>query len=971
MQRIANFLRRFRIARRTVTLLAVLAALVTLLSVASGYVLNAARALVEEAAGEQMAVQQKLFDISVAIGNAQTQLNQFAQGLGTEAAGEIITAVGAALQQAEEIGSMSDDERLDDLASRARKFRESVDALNATIASGGALSAGHKAFINDGLSRLSEEVSQLSDTLADALRQTMQVELERSRAQQIALSVVSVGVLVAFVGISYALIRSLAPPILSIQVDAEAIAGGDLDRRVTVSGRDEISALGRAFNHMAEQLAGLIASLEVRVAERTRDLETVAEIGREAAVLRDLDELLNHAINLLCDRFGFYHAQVFLIDAIGEYAVLCASTGKAGQALLARGHKLAVGSDSVIGQVTAHGQTVVALDTEDAQVVHKPNPLLPDTRSEMALPLRIGDQIIGALDVQSVEPDAFDENDVQVFQTFADQLAIAISNARLIQETQARVREIDRLNRQLTRQAWSEFADTEGRALLGYRYDLNRVVPITDRDARDDGDGFTVPIRSRGEVIGALRAGGSAQPFGEDEQAIIEAVAERVGLAVESARLFRQTETALDESRALYQGSELLNASTNFEEILLSLIHSTALGRTERASMGLFNRPQVGEDKPEWLDIVAVWRQDGASDPLMHRRYALDEFPLLNVLNREEIVVIDDLETNPRFNDAMRDLVMSEMGIRSLVGIPFLIGDEWIGYVMGQSKEPLSFSEAELRRMRTLAGQQAALAVQSQLRFHQIEATLSETAVLYDASQALSAAANEQEIVDAFAGYAMESGAQAVSLFYLETDEAGQPEWAQLVARRILGDVPSLPLGTRFHLPSVSIYQQGVSDPGGLLAINDLETDAGVDDFTREVILQLGNRAMIIMPLRARGRWVGMIAVGWKEPRTFSERDLRIFRALRDQTAITIEGRRLLLQTQDTARREQVLRQITARVRGSLDSDVILRAAVRELGVALGRPTFIRLGSAEELTQQPKSPANGGDGASTSSQGGE
>ena len=957
MRRIANFLRRFPIARRTVTLLAVLAALVTLLAAAMEYALNDAHALVKRAVGEHMALQQKLFSMSAGMGNAQTQLNQFAQGLGAEAAGEVIAAIQATLQRAEEVGALSDDARVDDLAARIRQFRESIEAQRATIVGGGTLSAGHKAFLNEGLSRLLEDVSALNDTLAAELRQTMDRELARLRAQQTALSVGGVIVLLAFAGISYALIQSLAPPIRSIQADAEAIAGGDLDRRVAVSGRDEITSLGYAFNHMEEQ-----------VSQRTRDLKTIAEIGSRATALRDLDELLNTTVNLVSERFGYYHVQVFLVDEAGENAVLYASTGEPGKALLAQKHRLPVGSESVIGQTTARGEHVIVSDTRAPGAVHRPNPLLPDTRAEMALPLRIGARVIGALDLQSTTPNAFNPDEVHVFQTLADQLANAIDNVRLLEETRARVREIDRLNRQLTREAWSEFVgDGTAGAPLGYRYDLSRVTPLAADGGDGNGGGFTVPIRSRGEVIGALEVAGPIDQLGEDEQAIIEAVAERVGLAVESARLFQQTESALAETRALFQGSEMLNAAATFDEILLALVRSTALGRVERASLALFDRPQVGQDRPEWVDVAAVWRQDGHPDPFAGRRYALDEYALLNFLSRDEVTLIAD---------AARALFAEQIGVRSFVAVPFLIGDEWIGFVTGQSSEPLALSDDDERRLRTLAGQQAALAVQSQLRLQQVQATLSETAVLYDASQALSAAASEQEIVDAIAGYAMESGARAVALLYIETDEAGEPEWAQIVARRVssaeapAGAVPA-GVGMRFPLRDTALYRMALASPNNLILFPDLRADDRFDDATRQLLLSMGNGAMIAMPLRARGRWVGMMTVGWAEAQSFTERDQRIYRALRDQASITVESRRLLRQTQDTARREQTLREIATRVRSSLDMDTIMRTAVRELGAALGRQTFIRLGSAEELTRPSHAPANGGDGAGASSQGGE
>ena len=148
-------------------------------------------------------------------------------------------------------------------------------------------------------------------------------------------------------------------------------------------------------------------TLEQEISERTAKLErraaqlqVAAEIARDTSATRGLDELLNHAVNLVRDRFGFYHAGIFLVDERGEYAVLHAATGEAGAAMLKQGHRLKVDEVGIVGYVTGVGQPRIALDV-GADAVHFKNPLLPETRSELALPLKVGERVIGALDVQS------------------------------------------------------------------------------------------------------------------------------------------------------------------------------------------------------------------------------------------------------------------------------------------------------------------------------------------------------------------------------------------------------------------------------------------------------------------------------------------------------------------------------------------------------------------------------------------
>jgi GAF domain-containing protein len=177
---------------------------------------------------------------------------------------------------------------------------------------------------------------------------------------------------------------------------------------------------------------------------RIIQLQVAADVARDAATVRQVDDLLNRAVDMIRDRFGFYHAGIFMIDEHGEYAVLRAATGAAGQKLLESGHKLKVNEVGIVGYVTGSGQPRVALDV-GADAVYFKNPFLPETRSELTLPLRVSEKIIGALDVQSKEPAAFDNEDVIILQTMADQLAVAIENARLFEIERRRSAELESL----------------------------------------------------------------------------------------------------------------------------------------------------------------------------------------------------------------------------------------------------------------------------------------------------------------------------------------------------------------------------------------------------------------------------------------------------------------------------------------------------------------------------------------------
>ncbi len=226
------------------------------------------------------------------------------------------------------------------------------------------------------------------------------------------------------------------------------IVGDEVIGAVTVQSTEEAAFTDddiTVLQTMADQLAIAIHNarlhernrrLLARAQRRARLLAAAAQVGRDVTSILDMDELLNKTVDVICDVYGFYYAGVFLVDEAGEWAVLRAGRGEAGATMIAKGHKLAVGGHSMIGTCVEQNQARIALDVGE-EPVHFKNPYLPHTRSEMALPLAVGDKVIGAVTVQSVEEAAFSDEDVSSLQAMADQLAVAINNARLLEELEA------------------------------------------------------------------------------------------------------------------------------------------------------------------------------------------------------------------------------------------------------------------------------------------------------------------------------------------------------------------------------------------------------------------------------------------------------------------------------------------------------------------------------------------------------
>src|SRR5574340_1052158 len=238
--------------------------------------------------------------------------------------------------------------------------------------------------------------------------------------------------------------RRVFRPLADLADITGKLSASDFTQRAVARSRDEIGLLAQSFNHMAEDLAGLYRSLEDRVEERTRQIRTAAEVAERITSTTNIGDLLNRTAQLLIEQFNFYQASIFLMDRSHRFAVLRASFGPAANDMLTRGHRLEVGSASIIGWVTAHNQPRIAADVAE-DPVHMRNPLLPDTRSEAGIPIRAGNTVLGALDVQSTEPRAFGPETVVMLQTLANQIAAAVQNMTLAESSQTNMQELERL----------------------------------------------------------------------------------------------------------------------------------------------------------------------------------------------------------------------------------------------------------------------------------------------------------------------------------------------------------------------------------------------------------------------------------------------------------------------------------------------------------------------------------------------
>ena len=317
-------------------------------------------------------------------------------------------------------------------------------------------------------------------------------------------------------------------------------------------------------------------------AHRAAQFEAISQVSRSIASVRNINELLPEITRLISKYYGFYHVGIFLADESKTYAVLSAANSEGGQRMLQRGHRLEIGKVGIVGFVTGTGLPRVALDT-GADAVHFKNPDLPDTHSEMALPLRAGGEIVGALDVQSLESNAFSQEDVDVLSTLADQVSIAIQNSQLFETTQKSLAEAEALYRQSLRKEWAKTSDRL--KIGGYRYNILGTTPVEHVNEQqveqvissgniviekdENSSKLALPIKLRGEVIGILDvlAPGNRE-WQQDEIDIVQAVAERVAISAENARLFEETTNRAERERMVSEITTKIRSTNDPNQML-------------------------------------------------------------------------------------------------------------------------------------------------------------------------------------------------------------------------------------------------------------------------------------------------------------------------------------------------------------------------------------------------------------------
>jgi len=370
-------------------------------------------------------------------------------------------------------------------------------------------------------------------------------------------------------GFAYYVSKAVSDPIYGLIQTFNKIEQGDLTQRAAVTATDELGIVTVQFNRMVSRLETLQSTLEQQVAERTRQLAASNEVGRVAATSLDPEKLLAKIIPLFHEQFGYYFAAIYILDPSGRWAELREATGEAGRVLKQNRHRLDVSGKNMVGAAIRERVPRIAQNASEEKQRFE-NPLLPYTRSEVALPLMVGERVLGALNVQSTRESDFGPQVIETMKNMAGQVAITLENARLFQEAQQIIKEMRAVQQQYLLEGWSGFSkENQG---MEYR--------IGDEPA-EDSKRLEVPISLRDQTLGQIVLEGNEE-WTPDQQSLVDAIATQAAIALENARLVSESrQIALRERMAAEINSKIWSSAT-IDGVLQTVIKE--LGRRLDAS---------------------------------------------------------------------------------------------------------------------------------------------------------------------------------------------------------------------------------------------------------------------------------------------------------------------------------------------------------------------------------------------------
>lgn len=658
---------------------------------------------------------------------------------------------------------------------------------------------------------------------------------------------------------------------------------------------------------------------------RSVKMETAAEVARATTSILGLDELLPRSVEVIRDRFNYYYVGIFLMDDANEWAVLRAGTGEYGSLMLANEHKLHRDSDSMIGMCVSSAAPRISLDVTQ-ELNRYANPMLPDTRSEMALPLVSRGVVIGAMTIQSTEVAAFTSSDITVLQTMADQLANAIQNAQLYAISQENIQELQRLQQKYALEGWSEFIGEKD--VLGFNYDLNEVSPLMAFEQVDmtqftkncgtfinngvtGGDGAMLrhALNVRGQPVGLMsfEEPGIAKEWSEDQIVIMDAVSEQLELALENRLLIERSQRALHEAQQreaelefLQEISALLNATNDLADASVELLNQIdRFSSLNHLVVVSYNQQtealSVLTGKGVGIDVYSDWTD----------RSTIDNSGLGWVFQQNDIVIQDDIRITPRF---LEEIPLANKGVLARILLPLRLGTRVLGVLELGSEQVGVFSRPGVLPILQQVSTQVASALERGNLLNVAQENARESQTLYEVTRELAEAKDATAILKSFFTHVFPDidAIADIGVFATDPETGVSRDWFEIVASIANTSThKGMPVGARFRNSEVPALH--LLDEDHLFTSEDIRLDERIDNVTRSHYAEQEVESLIVLELGmagAKSERIGLLQVRFLEKFKLSEKDLRLYRTIADQTAVVLSNRHMFQEAESRVRRQ-------------------------------------------------------------------
>ncbi|MEM7334653.1 MAG: GAF domain-containing protein [Chloroflexota bacterium] len=765
---------------------------------------------------------------------------------------------------------------------------------------------------------------QESEVLANVNQQTQTV---------IVISIVTVflsTLAASFVG------NLIVSPITRLTSVAQRIESGDrLARAEVLETDDEVKNLSVALNSMTDELNTVLNELELRVANRTRSLEIASNVSRELSSILELDQLLASVVNLVRDTYDYYHAQIYLWNEDKTKLIMRQGTGEVGEKLLARSFFIQP-ERGLVGQAGTTGQPVYVPNVRDPNrpVAWIPNADLPDTISEIVVPIFINNEVAGVLDVQEDELGKMTVDDLNTLQLVANQIGVAIQNAQVYEEIQKRAEQDNLLLNINQKIQQTDSLDSLKETAVSelQPYIDGTITPdfrFLDQNGNINGTG-AVPILTdvstkEGDYVGHFQVSNFASLQSEEKE-LVWAVSQQLADHAKILHLNESIEMAFEET-ARY--SEQLNQLNDLN------IESNALASAQEV-LDLVTHRIRDIMNMERVSFTAIDRNDPTQLIIAHQAGIVNE-----VSFGQKMPLLDSpMETailSGKIQDGVFELEGSQLNARFM---PLIVLGEVIGTINVAHSDSVQFSQQNEQLLNQIALSTSSI-LESKMLFDQNQRALSETDSLYKTVSDLNRATTEREILETILNSSIADGYYRASFSRIETDEHNKPLWismSEVVVSHLVENDP-FRQGTRHYVPKLRMADLWINRPSDVIIIQNVQTDPEVNKELQKNLSKIGNKSMVFIPLHARGQWLGLLRIAWNIEREFSESDVRLLNVISEQASIVTN--QITLFNEANARADQLNK--LAKIEASLSQAITENDIVNSIKDAVDNPKSITL----------------------------